>query len=64
MPAIEEWSFVTSNGLDTFVARQQKRPMNFKDLTENLLEQGEASSSDHKFFLAMLAAMAIMRLAE
>ena len=53
---------LTDDSLDVFVAAQAGCPLNFKELTEVLLtREGEPGT---EFWLATLAATAIIRLAE
>jgi len=62
MASIEEWGDWVDQGVSDRVAQLRASPMNFKDLTETLMTPPR-NPDDHAFFLAMVAATALIRLA-
>lgn len=61
MPAIEKWGALSSDGFDMFVRSQRDNPLNFKELTENLLSCPPPVPGELEFFLAMMLATAVIR---
>ena len=63
MAAIEEWGSLSDQGLDVWIATQRRDPKDFKIIADSLMANPPRNSDDHIFFLSMMLATAIIRLA-
>ena len=63
MGTVEMWGAEVDMAVDYFVALLREHPRNFKDLTD-LLMVPPKNGNEHTFYLSMLAATALIRLAE